>query len=53
MSGHDVSAAPAICAMSRLAKRMAWDFKDDFFRKKDGVGIINIEFSTSANGDGL
>jgi hypothetical protein len=29
---------------------MEWDFKEDFFRKKDGVGIINIWYYLSASG---
>jgi hypothetical protein len=32
---------------------MAWDFKEDFLRKKDRVEIIDIGSYTSANGDGL
>jgi hypothetical protein len=53
MSGHDVSAAPASCAINTPTARMAWDFKEDFLRKKDRVEIINIGCYTSANEAGL
>jgi hypothetical protein len=53
MSGHDVSAAPAICASRRQAKRMEWDFKKDLLGKENGVGIISIGLYISANEDRL
>jgi hypothetical protein len=53
MSGHDVSAAPASCASNTPTAKMAWDFKQDFLGKEDGVGIISIGHYISAYGDGL
>jgi hypothetical protein len=53
MSGHHESAAPAIGASNTPTARMAWDFKENFLRKKDGVEIINIGCYTSANAGGL